>query len=210
MLEIILKAFTTFFATIGPIETAVLFAGLAVHLNPQERRAVAWRSTAIATVILLFFAVAGEIITKQLGVGVAALQAAGGVILFIIALDLIFVWHMGTPSITASETQEARAREDIAVFPLATPMLAGPGAMSAAMLLMSSAGDGLWQKAAVIISLLLVMAATLLFMLAARELHRVLGLTAQKVIQRVFGVLLAGMAMQSLFNGVAASGIFVR
>lgn len=210
MLEIIFKAFTTFFATIGPIEAAVLFAGLSTHLKPQERRRVAWRATAIATSILLLFTIAGEIILAQLGVSVAALQAAGGVILFVLALDLIFVWQVGSPAITAPETREARGREDIAIFPLATPMLAGPGAMSAAMVMMSTAGDGLWHRAAVVIALLLVMTATLFFMLAARELHRILGLTAQKVIQRVFGVLLAGLAMQSLFNGVAASGIFVR
>ena len=209
MLEIMFKAFTTFFATVGPIEAAVIFAGLTVQLQPQERRAVAWRATAIATCILLFFALTGEIILHQLGVSVAALQAAGGVILFIIALDLIFVWGNGSPSITAPETLEARHREDIAIFPLATPMLAGPGAMSGAMLMMSSA-SGLWQRAAVIIALVLVMAVTLFFLFAARELHRLLGLTAQKVIQRVFGVLLAGLAMQSLFNGVAASGIFAR
>ena len=207
---IILKAFTTFFATIGPIEAAVLFASLAGRLKPHERRAVAWRATAIATSILLFFAVAGGIILEQLGVSVAALQAAGGVILFILALDLIFVWGEGSPAITGPETAEARKREDIAVFPLATPMLAGPGAMSAVLLMMSDAGDGLWSRAAVIAALLLVMAVTLALMLAAREVHGLLGLTAQKVIQRVFGVLLAGMAMQSLFNGVAAAGIFAR
>jgi multiple antibiotic resistance protein len=211
MLEIAFKAFTTFFATIGPIEAAVLFAGLAPSLTQADRRIVAWKATAIATLILAFFAVAGQLILNQLGVSVAALQAAGGIILFIIALDLVFLWQdQPTANITPSETREALHKDDIAIFPLATPMLAGPGAMSGAILMMSSAG-GVWQlQAGVMMALVVVMGLTLAFLLAAKDMHRLIGLTAQKVVQRVFGILLAALAMQSLFNGIAASGIFAR
>lgn len=210
MLAVALKAFTTFFATIGPIEAAVLFAGLAPQLTGEERWAIALRATAIATGILLFFALLGQVILDQLGVSTPALQAAGGVILLIISLDLIFAWKEGPLSISPTETQEARRKDDIAVFPLATPLLAGPGAMSGAILMMANAGADLTSQAAVVLALLLVMALTLVFLLAAQELPRVIGLTAQKVIQRVFGILLAGLAMQSIFNGVAASAIFAK
>jgi MarC family membrane protein len=210
MFETALKAFTTFFATVGPIEAAILFAALAPQLAPAERRAVARQATVIATGILLFFALFGQVILDQLGVSTPALQTAGGVILLIISLDMIFAWKDGPLSISPTETQEARRKEDIAVFPLATPLLAGPGAMSGAILMMANAGDNLVARGAVIGALLLVMALTLIFLLAAQELNRVIGLTAQKVIQRVFGILLAALAMQSIFNGVAASNIFAR
>ena len=210
MFEIALKAFTTFFATIGPVEAAILFAALAPQLSPEERRTIAFQAAVIATGILLFFALFGQVILDQLGVGTPALQAAGGVVLLIIALDMIFAWKEGPLSITPTETQEARRKEDIAVFPLATPLLAGPGAMSGAILMMANAGNSLAAQGGVVGALLLVMALTLAFLLAAKELHHVIGLTAQKVIQRVFGILLAALAMQSIFNGVAGSEIFVR
>jgi multiple antibiotic resistance protein len=209
MFEIALKAFTTFFATIGPIEAAIIFATLAPHLSREERWAIAREATIIATAILLFFAFFGQMILDALGVSRAALQAAGGIILLAIAMDMIFAWKDGPLKISPTETQEARRREDIAVFPLATPLLAGPGAMSGAMVMTASAHD--WRgESAVIAALLLVMALTLFLLLAARELDRFIGITAQKVIQRVFGILLAALAMQSIFNGVAGSNIFAR
>jgi MarC family membrane protein len=210
MLEIALKAFTTFFATIGPVEAAILFSALAPQLEAEERWAIARQATAIATLILLFFALFGQVILDQLGVSTPALQAAGGVILLIIALDMVFAWKDGPLKISPTETQEARRSEDIAVFPLATPLLAGPGAISGAMLLMAGASGDWRGQGAVIGALLVVMALTLFFLLAARELSRVIGVTAQKVIQRVFGILLAALAVQSIFNGVADSHIFAR
>jgi multiple antibiotic resistance protein len=210
MFETALKAFTTFFATVGPIEAAILFSALAPELSREERRAIACEATAIATGILLFFALFGQIILDQLGVGAPALSAAGGIVLLLIALDMIFAWKDGPLSITPTETQEARRKQDIAVFPLATPLLAGPGAMSGAILMMAATSGDFASQGAVVAALLVVMGMTLFFLLIARELHRVLGLTAQKVIQRVFGLLLAGLAMQSIFNGVAASNIFAR
>jgi multiple antibiotic resistance protein len=172
---------------------------------------VAWKASTIATLILAFFVVAGQCILNLLGVSIAALQAAGGIILFLIALDMIFLW--GTTSvanITPPETKEALVKDDIAVFPLATPMLAGPGAMSGAMLMMAST-NGEWPlQLGVLLALLVVMLLTLVLLLAAKDMHRLIGITAQKVIQRVFGVLLAGLATQSLFNGILASGMIAR
>jgi multiple antibiotic resistance protein len=210
MLELGLKAFTTFFATVGPIEAAILFAALAPELSDDERRRIAVQATAIATGILLFFALLGRIILDHLGVSTPALESAGGVVLLIIGLDMIFAWKDGPLSISPSETQEARWKEEIAVFPLATPLLAGPGAMSGAMLLMAQA-EGDWRsQGAVLAALLFVMGLTLGFLLLSKALNRVVGLTAQKVVQRIFGILLAGLAMQSVFNGVADSQIFAR
>jgi multiple antibiotic resistance protein len=140
-----------------------------------------------------------------------ALQAAGGIVLLIIALDMIFEAKIGGSTISQPENAEAEAKaEDIAVFPLATPILAGPGAMSAAMLLMAGAKGDFAGQFAIIAALLTVMALTLILLLAAQELREWIGVTAQRVIMRVFGILLSAIAMQSVFNGLAGSGILTR
>ncbi len=211
MLETALPAFATFFATIGPVEAAVLFATFCPRFSRAERIAISLKAVGIATGIILFFALFGTAILSALGVTFPALQAAGGIILVIIALDMIFETRIGGSTMSLPESAEARAKNDeIAVFPLATPILAGPGAMSGAMLLMANASGTLSRQAAVIGALLTVMALTLALMLIAQEFREWIGVTAQKVIMRVFGILLAAIAVQSLFNGIAGSGIFPR
>ncbi len=124
---------------------------------------------------------------------------------------MIFETKISGSTMSTPENAEAHAkRDEIAVFPLATPILAGPGAMSAAMLLMANASGDTAKQAAVLGALGVVMALTLILMLAAQEFRARIGVTAQKVIMRVSGILLASMAVQSLFNGIAASGIFAR
>jgi multiple antibiotic resistance protein len=208
MLETAFTAFATFFATIGPIEAAVLFAALTAHDTKAERRAIALRASGIATAILLFFALFGLTILKYLGVGFPALQAAGGIILLLIALEMTFARGSGPLSITRAETDEAGRKEDITVFPLATPLLAGPGAISAVTLMIAKNSGSLWHEAVVVVALTGVMGVTAVMLLAAQELHAILSVTVQKVIMRVFGILLAGIAVQALFDGMKGSGIF--
>lgn len=207
MLETALKSFTTFFATIGPIEAAVLFATLTPKMHRPERQAIAVRATLIASGILAFFTLLGGPILHQLGVSIAALQTAGGVILLVIAMDMIFARPGGSIKLTPPEGAEAQTREDVAVFPLATPLLAGPGAMSAGILLAANASGEPFGIAVVTAALASVMAVTLALLLLAPELNRILGITAQRVLIRVFGILLAALAVQALFNGIAASGL---
>jgi multiple antibiotic resistance protein len=124
---------------------------------------------------------------------------------------MIFETRIGGSTMSVPESAEASAKNDeIAVFPLATPILAGPGAMSGAMLLMANSTGDFTKQFAVIAALLTVMALTLVLMLAAQEFREWIGVTAQKVIMRVFGILLAAIAVQSLFNGIAGSRIFLR
>jgi multiple antibiotic resistance protein len=211
MLGTALRAFATFLATIGPVEAAVLFATFCPRFSRAERIAVSLKAVGIATGIILFFALFGTAILAALGVTFPALQAAGGIILAIIAADMIFEARIGGSTISQPESAEARAKnDDIAVFPMATPILAGPGAMSGAILLMANAKGELTDQAAVIAALFTVMALTLLLMLAAQELREWIGGTAQKVVMRVFGILLAAIAVQSVFNGIAGSGIFTQ
>lgn len=206
-----LRAFATFFATIGPVEAAVLFATFCPRFSRAERIAVSLKAIGIATGIILFFALFGTAILSALGVTFPALQAAGGIILAFIALDMIFKSKIGGSTISPPENAEAQAKnDDIAVFPLATPILAGPGAMSGAMLLMASTKGNLSEQISVIAALLAVMAFTLLLLLVAQELREWIGVTAQHVIMRVLGILLAAIAVQSVFNGIAGSGVFTR
>jgi multiple antibiotic resistance protein len=208
MLEIALKSFTTFFATVGPIEAAVLFATFTPKMAHAERQAIAMRATLIASAILAFFTLLGGPILNQLGVSIAALQAAGGVILLLIALDMIFARPGGSIKLTPPEGAEAQSREDVAVFPLATPLLAGPGAMSAGILLAANVRGEPLGLAVVTGSLAAVMAITLILLMMANQLNHILGVTAQRVLIRVFGILLAAIAVQALFNGLLASGLF--
>jgi multiple antibiotic resistance protein len=207
MLETALKSFTTFFATIGPIEAAVLFATFTPKMARAERQAIAVRATVIATAILAFFTLLGGPILSQLGVSIAALQTAGGFILLVIAFEMIFALPGGIIKLTAPEGAEAQSRDDVAVFPLATPLLAGPGSMSAGILLAANAQGVPFGVAIVASALAAVMVLTLAFLMLAQELSHMLGVTAQRVLIRVFGILLAAIAVQALFNGIGASGL---
>jgi multiple antibiotic resistance protein len=208
MLETALKSFTTFFATIGPIEAAVLFATLTPKMARDERRKIAVRATLIATIILVFFTVLGGPVLHQLGVTLPALQTAGGIVLLLIALDMIFASPGGSFKLSPLEGEEAQTRDDVAVFPLATPLLAGPGAMSAGILLAANAHAEPLGMAVIVAALAAVMLATLALLTLAHDLNRMISLTAQRVLVRVFGILLAAIAVQAIFNGIRGSGLF--
>ncbi len=207
MLEYALTSFTTFFATVGPVEAAVLFATLTPKMPGTERAAIAMRATAIASLLLLVFTLLGQPLLDELGVTIPALQTAGGIILLIIALDMIFAKPTSAFKLTQPEDEEAQTKDDIAVFPLATPLLAGPGAMSAGIVLAANADGKALALATTVAALGAVMLITLALLLLSHQLNRMIGITAQRVLMRVFGILLSGIAVQALFNGVGASGL---
>jgi multiple antibiotic resistance protein len=166
----------------------------------------------IATLIVLVFALLGQPILTQLGVTLPALQVAGGIILFMIALEMTLSKRPGPSRLSAKESEEAETKAErhaeITVFPLATPLLAGPGAMTSAIVLAAGTRGDFKLLGAVVVAILAVMLVTLLFLLLAQEIHQLIGVTARKVIVRVFGVLLAAIAVQSIFNGIADTHIF--
>lgn len=207
MLELAVVAFTTFFITIGPVDVAFVFAALTASAPPAQRRLMAIRGTAVATLILLPFVFFGESALGWMGISLAALQTAGGILLFLIGVDMVFARNSGGVSATAEETQEARGRADISVFPLATPLLAGPGAMGAAILMMSRAGGERLEQAMVLMALLAVLALTLGCLLVANRIQKLLGATGAHVLTRVLGVLLCALAVQFVFDGIAASDL---
>ena len=208
MLETASIALATFFATIGPLDVAAVFAVLTGNYEPARRRWCAVRGVLLATAILLLFALAGEIMLNVFGISLAALRTAGGILLLLISIEMVFARSSGATSTTDEEEKEASTREDIAVFPVATPLIAGPGAMGAAILLMASAEGNVVYQVIVVASLLAMLALTLVTLLLAGQLIRFLGLTGLNVISRIIGVLLAALAVQFIFDGIADSGLF--
>jgi multiple antibiotic resistance protein len=206
MIETAILAAATVVATIGPLDVAAMFAVMTGKDEPKQRRRTAIRGTAIATAILLTFALLGEKMLASLGISLPALRIAGGILLLLIGIEMVFAISSGGTSTTDEEEQEAATRQDIAVFPLATPLIAGPGAMGAAILLMSDAGS-VWLQAAVIASMLAILLLTLVGMLLATRIQRLLGVTGMHVINRIFGVLLAALAVQFILDGIAQSGL---
>ena len=202
-----LTSFTTLFATIGPIEAAVFFATLTPNIAHAERRRIALKATVIAAILLTAAALFGGPLLNQLGVTIPALQTAGGIILLMIAIEMVFARPGGAFKLTKPEGEEAQSKDDIAIFPLATPLLAGPGAMSAAILMAANAHGDPAKISVVVGALVAVMVATLLLLLAAHQLSRYIGITAQRVMIRVFGILLSAIAVQAVFNGIAGSGL---
>ena len=208
MLETAIVAFTTFFATIGPIDVAAIFAALTASYSPAQRRRTALRGVLLGGGILLIFALAGEYVLKTLGITLPALRTAGGILLLLIGIDMVFARSSGGTTTTPDENQEASAKADISVFPLATPLIAGPGAMGAAILLMAEASGQPSMQAVIIGSLLSLILLTYLALLGATQIQKLLGVTGLHVISRIFGVLLSALAVQFLFDGIAASPLF--
>ncbi len=199
------SAFVTLFVTIGPIEVAAVFAGLTNGIHKAERTGLAIRSVIVAGAMLALFALGGSPTLAVLHVSLPAFQVAAGILLFLQALTLTFS-SPGLSSITESEKRDAREPGDIAVFPLAFPLIAGPGALSAIVLLTSRArGD--WEWAALLLVLGLCLVATLVAMLIADRLGRLLGKTGIDVVGRISGVLLAAVAVQFVFDGLQQSGL---
>jgi len=201
VLSNLLSSFVTLFVTIGPTETAVIFAGLTSGIHHNERQSLARRSVAIAGLMLVLFAVVGNFVLSLLHVSLPAFRVAGGLLLFLQALTLTFS-SPGLSSINEGERREAEKSGDLAVFPLAFPVIASPGALSAVVLLTGRAES--WTEEAFIILMIgLCLIITCVAMRAADILVRLLGQTGADVVGRISGVLLAGLAVQFIFDGLA-------
>lgn len=207
MLETGLVAFTTFFATIGPADVAAVFAALTARRSGRERRLIALKGTLIATAVLLLFGLFGDTMLRLFGITLPALRTAGGILLLLIAIDMVFARDSGGTTATDEEREEATHRADISVFPLATPLLAGPGAIGAVILLTTQAAGDWGRLGMVYAALLAIMIVTFVLLLMATQVQRLLGVTGLHVLARVLGVLLAALAVQFIFDGIAGSGL---
>ena len=208
MSETFTVAFTTFFAVIGPLDVVAIFAGLTVTASLQDRRTMAFRGTIVSTIILLTFAFLGEFLLSSLGISLPALKIAGGILLLLIGIEMVFGRTSGSTSTTDEEELEAASKKDISVFPLATPLIAGPGAIGASILLMADTGGAVIQQVQVIVAMLLVLGLTLALLLLANRIQAIFGITSMHVISRVFGILLAALAVQFMIDGLLQVGFF--
>ncbi len=208
-LLLFVPAFVTLFVVIDPPGCAPIFAGLTQRATPQHRRSMALRATMVASVILLVFAFLGKPLLSALGISLDAFRVAGGVMLFMIALDMVFEKRTERREHRAEKvTKDAEAQhhdmaqEDISVFPMAMPMIAGPGSIATVMLLMSKSAGVPYGHAAVLSALAANLVLNLLALLAAGPLLKLIGKTLTTVITRLLGVLLAALAAQFIFDGI--------
>ena len=207
MLETAGVALATFFATIGPLDVAAVFTGLTAGTPNKRRQQMAIRGSLIAATTLVIFALVGEFLLAGLGISLAALRAAGGILLLLIGIDMVFARHSGSTSTTDEENEEAKSKQDISVFPLATPLIAGPGAMGASILLIANTEGDVVLQATVIASILAIVGMTLVMCLLSAQIDRLLGTTGMQVVGRIMGVLLSALAVQFIFDGIAQSGL---
>jgi multiple antibiotic resistance protein len=207
MPETAVSAFVLLFVTIGPVETAAVFGVLTAGTHRPERRRLAWQAVVIAGLVLLLFALVGNRLLDFLHVSLAAFRIAGGVLLLLLAVDLVFAHPTGLSSITPSEEHEAQRPGDIAVFPLAIPLIAGPGSMTAIVLLMGQAATDL-ARATVLATLVACLGATYVALVLVDPLGRLLGVTGTNVVARISGILLAAVAVQFVLDGVREANLF--
>ena len=200
MTELFVSAFVTFMVVIDPPGCAPIFAGLTQGATPVHRRAMAIRSVLIAAGILLFFGLLGEDLLRALGISLSAFRIAGGIMLFLIALEMVFERRTERRENRAQEVS-ATEPDDISVFPMAIPMIAGPGSIASIMLLVGRS-DGIDQTLVVFAALAAVLLLTLLALLAAGPLMRLLGHKMEAMLTRLLGVILAALAAQFVIDGI--------
>ena len=197
------SAFVTFLLVIDPPGCAPIFAGLTRGAAAKHRRTMAVRAVLVASAILVFFALLGEDLLRALGISLSAFRIAGGIMLFLIAVDMVFEKRTERRENRAEEVRASEV-EDISVFPMAIPMIAGPGSIASVMLLMARS-EGLAETLVVLAALAATMALTLLALLTAAPLMKLLGRKTEAMITRVLGVLLAALAVQFVLDGLHQS-----
>ena len=203
MTEFVFNSFVTLLVIVDPLGLAPIFAALTRGYPEKRKREAAIRGTALGAVILFVFALVGDALLGALGIGLPAFRTAGGILLFLLALDMIFARPTGLRSRTVREQEEESYEQDISVFPLAIPLLAGPGAITTVLLY--TGGASLTQVAVFMAVLSAVLLLTLVSLLLAPLIMRLFGETGANVLSRVLGVLLAALAVQFVIDGIQSS-----
>ncbi|MBI3773422.1 MAG: MarC family protein [Gammaproteobacteria bacterium] len=203
-MDVLFKAFVVLFIVIDPIGVAAIFAAMTHNVSPAVQRKTAILGTSIASGILITFFLIGDWLLQVLGIGIPAFRIAGGILLFLLAIDMVVARQSGLRTATDREQHEATQRTDLSVFPLAFPLIAGPGAMTTVLLMASSAETALTSTGLLSI-LVLVMSIMLVALLFAPKLMQLLGETGANVISRMLGLILASLAVQYVLDGIKTS-----
>lgn len=204
MTELFISAFITFFVVIDPPGCAPIYASLTNNASAAQRRIMAIRAIVVAAIILAVFAAFGEQLLGALGISLDSFRIAGGIMLFIIALEMVFEKRTQRREDRAQDIIDQPEIEDVSIFPMAMPMIAGPGSIAAVMLLMAR-HEGLDSTLVIMGALASVLLLTLTGLLLAGPLMRILGHKVEQVITRVLGVLLGALAVQFVVDGLKAS-----
>jgi multiple antibiotic resistance protein len=203
-IEYLISALVTLLVVVDPVGLAPTFLAVTHGLPAQARRQIAGRACVIAGAILMGTALIGDWLLRQLGIGVPAFRIAGGLLLFAVASEMVFGVRIDRQSKQAEDALEEHVRH-IAAFPLAIPLMAGPGAITATLLLAGQA-DGQPLRLAVLFGVIVVvMLACLVVFLLANRIERMLGVTGNVVLSRLLGVILAALAVQFVIDGVRAA-----
>jgi len=193
----ILATYIFFFAVIDPIGTIPVFIAATRHYKERERKVIAVKATLIAAIVLLFFVIAGELVLTALGIPLAAFQVSGGIVLFLFSLTMIF-----GESKPESEIHLADTHTDTAIFPLAIPSIASPGAMLGAVMLTDKNYYHFTQQIETAVVMLLVLLNVLIFLLLASYIHKKIGNSGASIISRIMGFILASVAITSVLTGI--------
>jgi multiple antibiotic resistance protein len=196
-----LKSLVAIFTIVDPIGLVPVVLTLTANLPSQERKIVVTRAVVIAGIILAVFGVAGHLIFSSLGVSSEAFSIAGGVLLFMIAIDMLFGRQSGARE-TPKETRDARTRDDVSVFPLAVPLIAGPGALATVTLLVDTAQGQVFQLVGIAVATFITLIAAWIAMRVSLPIQKRVGVTGITVLSRVLGMLLAAVAAQFILNGI--------
>ena len=203
-MEHLVANFVLLFIVIDPIGVAAMFAALTHGTDPVYQRRTAVRGVTLATYILFAFGLGGRWLLDTLGIGIPAFRIAGGLLLLLLSVDMILARHTGLRSTTRSEEREAEQRTDLSVFPLAFPLIAGPGALTTVLLLASSA-TGLVFYVSLAVVLVMALGLTLIALLYAPMIQRLFGETGINVLNRLMGVILTALAVQYILDGLKNS-----
>lgn len=204
MLDLFISAFVTLFVVIDPPGCAPIYASLSAGAGDAQRRSMAIRAVLIAGGILIFFAMFGEALLNFLHIDLDSFRIAGGIMLFIIAVDMVFERRTERRQDRAERIRATPEVEDVSVFPMAMPMIAGPGSIASVMLLVAQS-DGLPRALVIFGALILVLLLTLAALLLAAPMMKIIGAKAETVVTRLLGVLLAALAAQFVIDGLKAS-----
>ncbi|MEB3290112.1 MAG: MarC family protein [Leptolyngbya sp.] len=199
ILPLFAKAFLTLFVVIDPVGLAPLYLALVQDRSEEEQSQIAVRAVLVSAGILLAFGLTGAYVLHNLGISLQAFQIAAGVLLFKIALDMIFI-HQERE--TPAEAEEAEARQDVSVFPLAIPLIAGPGSLASILVLSREATNYYLGLSVVLAAAAVVIILCYVFLLLSQSLAKVLGRIGINVVTRVLGVLLAALAVQYMLDGL--------
>jgi len=206
----LIQAFLTLFVVIDPIAVAPLFMALTTGMDPARRQSAAIRAILVATAVLTVFGLFGEALLRYAGISLDAFRISGGMLLFLIAVEMLFEKRTPRRRNQVQAAQEDHPPEhpedDPAVFPIAVPLVAGPGAMATMVLLASQQGGWGWLLEIHLV-LLAVLAITLVFFLAASAVDRAIGKSGINVLTRLFGILLAALAVQIVLDGLGGFGL---